>query len=179
MRRMGRAAAGRGGHPRCSDCRSAEKVAGQSAGGRNRVAHRASSTAATSATTMATATSGRLAMASVQELVGSDAEDRLLHEVGEVQLRDVDPPLLRKLDEDPDEGGDADDRPHGEPKVAARDLEGLDGVEEVLERVRKDEEHPSAPVLLEQRDADEAVVPEKPPDDEGRARCTQFAMVET
>ena len=35
-----------------------------------------------------------------------DTEDLRLDQVGRVELRDVDPPLLRQLDEDPDERGD-------------------------------------------------------------------------
>ena len=42
-------------------------------------------------------------------------------------------------------------------------------IEEVLERVREDEEQPPRAGALEQRDADEAVVPQEAADDEGRA----------
>ena len=79
---------------------------------------------------------------SVAERVGPtrravDAEHGLLHEVGEVVLGDVDPPLLGQLDEDPDERGDPDDRPPAHAARVPARPDHLVGDEEVLERVRE------------------------------------------
>ena len=65
---VGPAVRGRGGQPRCSACLSADAVSGQSRGGRNRLPHHARSRSAATPTTMAMATPGDAAIASVQEL---------------------------------------------------------------------------------------------------------------
>ena len=87
-----------------------------------------------------------------------DAEQRLLDEVGHVELGDVDPPLLRQLDEDPDARRERITvhlpmRSVFQPRRTSSHEE-----EEVLERVREDEQ--DGPVLreLERHDADHAVV---------------------
>ena len=60
--------------------------------------------------------------------------------VGRVELRDVDPPFLRQLDEDPDERGSTDDQALGHPPRVPADADRLVEVEEVLEGVREDQE---------------------------------------
>ena len=96
--------------------------------------------------------------------IGADAEDVLLEEVGHVELRDVDPPLLRQLDDDPDECRRADDQPARHPARIPASADRLVEVEEVLERVRKDQEHGPDLGELEEHDADEPIEVEEAAD---------------
>jgi hypothetical protein len=92
------------------------------------------------------------------------AEDARLDEVRRVELRDVDPPLLRQLDEDPDERRDADQQVRASPARVPSCADRLVGVEEVLERVREDQQDRPDLRLLEQHDPSEPVVEEEPAD---------------
>ena len=169
-RAVGDATRGRGGQPRCSACRSDETVGGQSAGGKKRrAAHHARAISATAATTRPTATIGEAAIASVQELVAgtpntvsfmksvkSSCAMWIHHSCGslmKIQMKAAMPMTARIV----------------ESNRVARDPERLDRIEEVLERVREDEEQPPRPGALEQRDAHEAVVPQESAHPEGRA----------
>ena len=71
---------------------------------------------------------------------GGHAEDVFFHEVGEVELCNVNPPFLWKLDEDPDERSHADDLTSIEPCRVPPEPDDLVRNEEVLEGVRKDDE---------------------------------------
>ncbi len=89
-------------------------------------------------------------------------EDARLDGVGRVELGDVDPPLLRQLDEDPDERRDPDDEAARHPARVPADAHALVEVEEVLEGVREDEQQGPDLRQLERDDADEPVEVEEP-----------------
>ena len=89
-------------------------------------------------------------------------------EVGEVELRHVDPPLLRQLDEDPDEGGDADPPAQPPPRGPPPGADGLVGDEEVLEGVREDQQQCARLGQLERDHADQPVEVQEPGDPVGR-----------
>ena len=74
---------------------------------------------------------------------GRHAEDPLLHDVRGVQLGDVDPPLLRQLDDDPDEGRGSQQDPVAHAPRVPEEAHRLVEDEEVLERVGEDEEQPA------------------------------------
>ena len=94
-----------------------------------------------------------------------DTEGRVVaHGVREVELGDVDPVLLRELDEDPQAGGDEQPEAGGEARRLVAQARDLVGDEEVLERVREQQQHQAVVGELEERDADEAVVEEEPRD---------------
>ena len=104
---------------------------------------------------------------------GADGErnpdERVLADrVGHVPLRDVDPVLLRQLDEDPehDRGREPEASRHARGVEAESDHLVRD--EEVLERVREDQQHRTRGEQFEEDDAEEPVVEEELRDPERR-----------
>ncbi len=91
-----------------------------------------------------------------------DAEPRVVGDgVGEVELRDVDPVLLRQLDEDPQPGRREHPEARRDPRrvVAQRDDRVDD--EEELERVGEQQQHRPRLEQLEGQHADQPVVEEE------------------
>ena len=84
------------------------------------------------------------------------------HEVGEIQLGDVDPPLLGQLDEHGDEDRHRHDRQHRQSRRVPAGAHRLVGDEEVLERVREHQQQPPPVQQLEQRDTDEPIDVQEP-----------------
>ncbi len=120
---------------------SAASVMGRSAGGSLRVmTHHASTTSRITATRKAIDDPPLAGEGIRPRRSGRHPEDALLDDVGRVQLRDVDPPLLGQLDDDPDERRDADGQARADAPGVPTHPDGLDGVEEVFEGVGEDEQ---------------------------------------
>ena len=77
--------------------------------------------------------------------------------VGEVELGDVDPPLLRQLDEDPDRRRGDDPEPQGVAGRVTAQPHHLVGDEEVLEGVGEDQQQRAPLGQLERDDAHQPV----------------------
>ena len=97
----------------------------------------------------------------------SDPEPRMLGDgVGEVELRDVDPVLLRQLHEDPEPRRRQQPEPRRPAGRVPAQPDRLVDDEEVLERVGEHQQHRALARELEREHADEPVVEEELADPE-------------
>ncbi len=95
------------------------------------------------------------------------AAEQGLDGVGYVALGDVDPVLLRQLDDDPDADGGRDDGHAAEVARVPPQSRRLEPDEEVLEGVGKEDQQRPQAGQLEQHDADQPVVEQEAADAEG------------